>query len=183
VAEVIKAAFRRAGPVGLAFDETPDYGEGLLIACLNNHIPDPMPCRSKGEFRQQASRIPEGSLILKLVASSDDRALAIRDHLVPLVRNRGAIEFQRGAVRLVTLQTGPWAFAHWTPFNELDPGEASSPGYRHALERQHQGPGLPYGLDVWHDGTKVLTVLWTDDGASEVTHFARGSWEDDALAL
>ena len=99
------------------------------------------------------------------------------------IRDGGTIELQRGAVRLITLQTGPWTLTHWTPFNELAAGEASSPGYRHALERQHQGPGRPYGLDVWHDGTKVLTVLWTDDGASEVTRFARGSWETDALAL
>jgi hypothetical protein len=30
---------------------------------------------------------------------------------------------------------------------------------------------------------KVLSVLRADDGTSEVTYFARGSWEDDALAL
>jgi hypothetical protein len=66
--------------------------------------------------------------------------------------------------------------AHWTPFNELSPGEASSPGYRHALERQHARPDLPYGLDVWH-GAKVLGVLWADDGAFEVVTFLRGPWK------
>lgn len=44
---------------------------------------------------------------LKLVSSIDDRALAIRDHLVPLVRDRGRLELQRGSVRLISLQTGP----------------------------------------------------------------------------
>jgi hypothetical protein len=43
-------------------------------------------------------------------------------------------------------------------------------GYRHALERQHTRPDLPYGLDVWH-GAKVLGVLWADDGAFEVVTF------------
>lgn len=119
---------------------------------------------------------------LRLVSSSDDRALAIRDHLLPLVRERGALELQRGSIRQVVLEMDPWVLKHWTPFNELSLGEASSPSYRHALERQHTRPDLPYGLDVWH-GAKVLGVLWADDGAFEVVSFVRGLWEDEALAL
>ena len=122
-------------------------------------------------------------MALRLASSGDDRALAIRDHLLPLVRERGTLELQRGPVRLVVLRTGPWTVEHRTPFGELSPGEASSPGYRHALERQHTRPDLPYGLDVRHDGARVLSVLWSDDGASEVAAFVRGAWEDDALAL
>jgi hypothetical protein len=124
----------------------------------------------------------EKHMNLRLVSSSDDRALAIRDHLLPLVRERGTLETQRGSVRLISLRMDPWAFDHWTPFNELSPGEASSPGYRHALARQRATPDLPYGLDVWH-GAKVLSVLWADDGAFEVVSFVRGPWEDEALAL
>jgi hypothetical protein len=119
---------------------------------------------------------------LRLVSSSDDRALAIRDHLLPLVRERGTLETQRGSVRLISLKMDPWVLNHWTPFNELTPGEASSPGYRRAIERQRPAPDLPYGLDVWH-GVKVLTVLWADDGVFEVISFVRGPWEDEALAL
>jgi hypothetical protein len=119
---------------------------------------------------------------LKLVSSSDDRALAIRDHLLPLVRERGTFENQHGPVRLIVLQMGPWIFSHWTPFNELLPGEASSPGYRHALERQRTRPDLPYGFDVWN-GAHVLGVLWADDGAFDVVTFVRGPWEDEALQL
>ena len=118
----------------------------------------------------------------RLVSSGDDRALAIRDRLLPLVRERGTLEVQRGPVRLVALRTGPWAIDHWTPFGDLSPEEASSPGYRHALERQRTRPDLPYGLDVRHDGTQVLGVLWSDDGASQVAAFVRGAWEDEALA-
>ncbi len=122
-------------------------------------------------------------MALKLVSSGDDRALAIRDHLLPLVRDHGMLEVQRGPVRLVVLRTGSWTVEHWTPFAELSRDEASSPGYRHALERQRTGPDLPYGLDLWRDGARVLGVLWSDDGASEVATFVRGSWEDEALAL
>ncbi len=123
-------------------------------------------------------------MTLKLVSSGDDRALAIRDHALQLLRGRGALETQRGGpVRVVALETGPWRFEHWTPFGDLSPGEASSPGYRHALGRQHTRPDLPYGLDVRRGGTLVLRVMWADDGASEVAAFVRGPWEDEALTL
>jgi hypothetical protein len=121
-------------------------------------------------------------MILRLVASNDDRALAIRDHLLLLVRQDGELEVQRGLVRMVTWEQAPWVIHHWTPFNELQPGEASSPGYRHAVERQHSMPDLPYGLEVWH-GVKVLSVQWADDGRFEVASFVRGPWQDLALAL
>ena len=113
-------------------------------------------------------------MTLRLVSSGDDRALAIRDHLVPLVRRSGSQEVQRDSVRLISLQMGLWSITHWTPFNELASGEASSPGYRHALERQQAAPSLPYGLAVWHDGIRVLSILWADDGTWEVTDFHRG---------
>jgi hypothetical protein len=119
---------------------------------------------------------------LTLVSSSDDRVLAIRDHLLTVVRERGRLQVQKGPLRLIVFETGPWIVNHWTPFNALSPEEASSPGYRHALERQHSRPDLPYGLDVWH-GEKVLSILWSDQGRFEVTIFVRGSWEDEALKL
>ena len=121
-------------------------------------------------------------MTLRLVSSSDDRALAIRDHVLPLLRERGALEVQRDTVRLVELRFALWVFRHWTPFNDLHAGEASSPGYRHAIERQHTRSDLPYGLDVWR-GDRVLRVLWADDGAIDVPIFVRGAWEDEILAL
>jgi hypothetical protein len=121
-------------------------------------------------------------MILRLVSSGDDRALAIRDHILPLLREYGALEVQRDTVRAVELKIDNWTFRHWTPFNELTAGEASSPGYRHAIERQHRKPNLPYGLEVFH-GEKVLSILWADDGSNEVAIFVRGAWEDEALEL
>ena len=82
-------------------------------------------------------------MTLTLVSSGDDRALAIRDHILPLLREYGALEVQRDTVRVVELRIGAWTFRHWTPFNDLAPGEASSPGYRHAIERQHAKPDMP----------------------------------------
>jgi hypothetical protein len=122
-------------------------------------------------------------MALRLVSSGDVPALAIRDHLIPLVRERGALEVQRASVRRITLRTGDWVIEHWTPFNDLSPGEAASPGYRQALVRQHTASDLPYGLAVWHAGAKVLSLLWADNGAFEVIGFLRGDWEAEALAL
>jgi hypothetical protein len=121
-------------------------------------------------------------VILRLVSSGDDRALAIRDRVLPLIRRKGILEVQRDAVRLSVLDMPPWVFRCWTPFSALFSGEASSPGYRHAIERQRTRPDLPYGLEAWHD-TEVLRVLWADDGAYEVTRFIRGPWEAAALLL
>jgi len=121
-------------------------------------------------------------MTLRLVSSSDDRALAIRDHLLPLLRDQGALEVQRDTVRVVELRMAAWVFRHWTPFNDLPAGEAASPGYRHAIDRQHTQPSLPYGLEVWY-GMLVLRILWADDGAHEVVSFVRGAWEAAALAL
>ena len=120
-------------------------------------------------------------MTLRLVSSGADRALAIRDHILPLLREYGVLEVQRDTVRVVELKIDDWAFRHWTPFNELT-GEASSPGYRRAIERQHTKPDLPYGLDVSH-GEKVLSILWADDGSIAVATFVRGAWEDEALEL
>jgi|SRR5579859_407005 len=119
---------------------------------------------------------------LELVASNDDRAWVIRDHLLALVRRGGVLEVQRDHVRMISFEQPPWIMHHWTPFNELQAGEASSPGYRHAVERQRATPDLPYGLEVWN-GVMVLRVLWADDGRRQVERFIRGTWEDLALSL
>lgn len=122
---------------------------------------------------------------VRLVAGSDDQALAIRDHILPLLRQHGTVQVQRDSVRLTELRIGIWAFSHWTPFNELGEHEASSPGYRHALERQRAQQTLAYGLDIWHgeDVTKVFRILWSEAGTIDVVNFVRGAWEAEALAL
>ena len=120
---------------------------------------------------------------LKLVATSDDLAIAIRDHVIPLLRQRGGVQVQCDTVRLAELRMDVWAFRLWTPFNELGREEASSPGYRHVIERQRTRKSLPSGLEIWHRTTKVLRVLWSDDGTVEVMNFVRGPWENEALLL
>jgi hypothetical protein len=124
---------------------------------------------------------------LKVAASGDANALAIRDHLLPIVRAHGTLEDledKDSPLRLLVLERGPWCFRHWTPFNALAPTQASSPGYRHALERQHTTrPDMPYGLDVSHDDANVLSLLWVDAATFKIVNFVRGAWEDAVLAV
>jgi hypothetical protein len=130
--------------------------------------------------------LAEVGMSLRVAASSDARALAIRDHVLPLIREHGIIEDleeKNSSLRLIVLERDPWLFTYWTPFNALTRTEASSPGYRHALERQHTRPDLPYGLEIWHERAKVLSLLWADEGLLEVLTFDRGAWEEAMLAL
>ena len=122
-------------------------------------------------------------MALKLVSSDDGPALAIRNHVVPLIRARGTLEVQRDTVRLTVLQIEELTFEHWTPFNDPSPEDAASPGYRHALTHQHTLRDLPYGLDVWLADLRVMRLLWADCGTFDVVDFVRGAWETEALAL
>lgn len=122
-------------------------------------------------------------MTLRLASSNDHLALAIRDHVLPLVRSRGTLEQQFHGLRRITLSIDPWSFSHWTPFKTLAAGEASSPGYRHAIEQQRAGPTLEYGLDIRLHGKHVLGLLWSDHGSFDVNVFERGDWEAQVLEL
>jgi hypothetical protein len=119
---------------------------------------------------------------LQLVSNSDDRARAIRDHVMPLLRERGNLLSQRDVVRVIELRLDGWLLRHWTPFNDLAPEDAASPGYRHAVARQHTRPDLPYGLDV-RRGELLLRIQWADGNALQVMTFVRGDWEEEILKL
>ena len=121
-------------------------------------------------------------MALRLVSANENRALHIRDHVLPLIRACGALESQDGLLRVIVWRCGIWSFKHWTPFTALGSQEAASPGYRHALERQYQVPMMPYGLEIWQS-EKLLSMLWADTNLVQVITFDRGPWENDALAL
>jgi hypothetical protein len=120
---------------------------------------------------------------LKLVASNDRLVVAIRDAVLPVLRASGILRIQGDGLRRIALMTGPWSFAHWTPFRDIAPDDDVSPGYRHAIDDLRPGATMDYGLDVRHLGKPVLSLLWSDEGTIQVTAFQRGAWEQDALAL
>ena len=103
------------------------------------------------------------------------RALAIRDHLMPLIRARGAIHASsESGLRVVVWRTGRFDFLLRSPFAPLP--DAAPKSY---AETPYQ---LPWGLDVVQ-GRKVLSLQWDDAGRVEVVSFNRGAWEDEAFSL
>ena len=111
------------------------------------------------------------------------RALAIRDHLLPLIRVQGEMEEIGGSGRrMVMWKAGRFAFALRSPFTAWGIKAAPPRSYSAAQAKQRANPVLPWGLDVWH-GRKVLSLQWDDSGRVEVISFNRGPWEDEALAL
>src|SRR5918995_1801362 len=111
------------------------------------------------------------------------RALAIRDHLLPLIRAQGTMEEIGGSgMRTVMWKAGRFAFALRSPFTAWGIKALPPRSYSAAQAKQRANPVLPWGLDVWH-GRKVLSLQWDDAGRVEVISFNRGPWEDEALSL
>ena len=91
------------------------------------------------------------------------RALAVRDHLVPLIYADGRI--QGGNLPFMGLKIGPYQMALNTP-------KVPFP------------VGLPWQFDLWgSDGSKLLGLEWEDDGKVEVRDFQAGEWYGVVLTL
>jgi hypothetical protein len=111
--------------------------------------------------------------------SRTERAVVLRDHLLPLLHERGQPSTIADGI-FVTWSVPPWRFALRTPFMRT-PAAPPAGTYERAVAQQRAKPTLPYGLDVWC-GRKVLSVAWSDSGF-EMISFTRGDWEDELLAL
>jgi hypothetical protein len=109
-----------------------------------------------------------------------ERALAIRDHVLPLIRDRGSLQ-RLNHVSIVTWGARALRFALRTPSSSW-PTEGPAPSYQQAPARQ-QASALPYALEVWFAGRKVMSLDWSDSGAFRLTRFTAGEWEAKALAL
>ena len=111
------------------------------------------------------------------------RAIAIRDHLLPLIRVHGAMQEVSGAAgRMAVWKAGSLTCAVRSPFTPWLAEEPPAASYEQAISRQRAKPALPWALDVWH-GHKVLSLQWDDKDRIEVISFARGTWEAEALAM
>jgi hypothetical protein len=111
------------------------------------------------------------------------RAVAIRDHLLPLIRSHGTMQEVSGmAGRPAVCKVGSFTCTLRSPFTPWPVEAPPAASYEQAISRQRAKPALPWCLEVWH-GHTVLNLQWEDDGTVEVISFTRGPWEDDALAL
>jgi hypothetical protein len=70
-----------------------------------------------------------------------------------------------------------------TPFSRLHfRAPASSRSYAGALLLQRRGPlTLPWGIDIWLSGHKVMNLEWGDAGRVDLVSFRGGDWEQRLL--
>ena len=113
------------------------------------------------------------------------RAIAIRNHVLPLVRERGVQErfkIGEGFVSAVQWKHAVFTFGLWTPNDMPTRGPVD---YALAVAVQDTvEAALPNGLDVWHAGDgKVLSMEWDQDGKARLISMRSGAWEAEALAL
>ena len=114
------------------------------------------------------------------MATDEKRAaMRVRDHVIPLVQAKGRSR-PVGPTSEMMWEAGQFRFALRTA---LSPAllHADAPEYSHAQADEQASRMLPSGLDIWHQD-KVLSLQWDADELI-VTHFQRGVWEDEVLAL
>jgi hypothetical protein len=125
----------------------------------------------------------ESCMTLRLVSSGDDRALAIRDHLVPIVRERGMWSFNAASCGWSPCGPAPGPSSTGRPSASCPRTRRPRPATGTRWSGSARGRTCPTGSTCGATGARVLGVLWSEDGASQVAAFVRGPWEDEALAL
>ena len=115
-----------------------------------------------------------------------ERALAIRRHVLPLLRANGTIT-NAGGMRLLRWEARPWRFAFRMDRPPTPTVQRGKPqAYKTRENRQdiqdildrHRGANLDQALDIWY-GSKVFLIEW-DVGAPDrlnIAMFKEGPWE------
>ena len=98
--------------------------------------------------------------------SRQERVFAARTAAMKLANSSGSWE-RAGPIKLLTASRGEITVALRT-FEKL-PEDTEA----------NRGPidTLPYGLDVWFRGEKVLAVEWAEADELEIITYKRGEWE------
>jgi hypothetical protein len=117
--------------------------------------------------------------------SSEDtlaRAVNLRDAAVRLLRHRGnwlEIENYPGKVR--SYDDDHLFILYRTPFTPPPiSAEAEAAGIDAAAQRQ---AAREYGLDIWRESRKVISLIWNEGKAPAVVLHKAGPWEDELKAL
>ncbi len=112
-----------------------------------------------------------------------DRAIALCDLALPLVKARGVWEEVGGGPKFLTLKADGLTISYRSPFQKLAPfsGDTLRKALAYGLAPK---ANLPHGLNVWHASTgKVLNVEWSDQGEVAVVSYKVGPWEKVIEAL
>jgi hypothetical protein len=110
------------------------------------------------------------------------RALGLRDQALRLLRHAGAwldVEGYPGKVR--SYDDEQLFILHRTPFTPPPVSEAAAAvGIDASTQRQ---AAREYGLDIWRQSKKVLSLIWDEGQGLGVVMFKEGPWEADLVAL
>jgi hypothetical protein len=110
-----------------------------------------------------------------------ERAIEIRDHVLPLIRAGGRVQ-SRGGLRWTKWSPPGFNCVLITPFTPLPAGSRPS-SYERAIAQHLGSKGMPWRLDIWSRGTgKVLSLQW-DDEQADLISMKSGLWEAKLLAL
>jgi hypothetical protein len=105
------------------------------------------------------------------------RAQSARDLALPLLRASGTweeVDNYPGKVR--SFEQDQLFMLHRTPFQPVPISEdAEALGISAGLQRD---AARAYGLDVWWQRRKVLSVIWNDGGPLGLIVFKEGPWEE-----
>ena len=108
-------------------------------------------------------------------------AIAIRDHVLPLLRAHATIRPISGVGSAAWWEVNCFQFVLTTPFSDF-PDRPAARSYDEARLLQQSRKSFPYRLDVWH-GKKVMSVEWTEDGRFRLISFWPGIWQAEALGI
>ena len=108
------------------------------------------------------------------------RAERIKDVVLPILQRNGAILAISG-MRVVQYSTGRFEFLLRTPFSAIP--TPKNPSYSNSLAWQRAAAKKTYGLDVWHERQKTMSLVWSESGPAQIVNFKSGPWETEALAL
>jgi hypothetical protein len=123
-------------------------------------------------------------------AGREQRAVALRDKLLPLVQQRGqrhqyGCAGRTGALHLTTWECGPYTFVLREPFAPF--GLSTRPIADEAEEegqRVSADPALlAFGLDAWLRGQAMLSLAWDVNGQTVVLAFQPGAWVNQTMAF
>lgn len=97
----------------------------------------------------------------------------------------GASEWCSQDQRLRSLHRGPQVtLEEASPCLVMTESQAEGARYLHVDVLQAADQRLPWGVDCWVDGKKVLNLEWSESGNDvRIVTFRRGRWEQELRAL
>jgi len=96
-----------------------------------------------------------------------EQVLRIRQSALAKLEEDGEFRQVEGFGPVKGWRDSEWSVLYRTPFQRVPAGVVDL--------------NFPYGLDIWHQGSKVLNIEWEADEAPTVVSMKRGDWEERFL--